>query len=1214
MRGAPHSGSADSRHVLANTAVVPCLRKGGDCRPLAKTGDYHWQIAIVLGLFVCLATVYSLVLPLGEAADETDHFALVRFIAEHSHPPLTIEERNAIGPKGDASPVYHALAALLTQHVDVLSLSSLPETQARPERFIPTDGFRSNRILHTEDEMLPFRGIVLAWHLARLVSVPLGAATVVAAYVTALSIFPRRRDFAVGVAAVVAFLPRFIISSAVVSDDSLVVPLVAFSLYVMVRVAQGDRRRSTLLVLGALIGLAAITKYHSLVLVFEMTVLVIVLAWRASCQAQDRGRVWLAWLGRWAWVMLAFVLVAGWWFVFLVIRFNQVAELGWGRGLMSPLGDPVVTSGLGRVFAAQAGGAPDYGFGWSDWASLFFRSFWLAYAWLHIFAPGEVYLALAVITVLAALGLCGSLERTLSDILERFGGRATIESSICPLAKTGDYRWRPGTALLALHFLAYLGIVAMRYWLRPARETAQGRHLYPALTAVAFFFVLGLINAPGMVRRLLARRRGPGDWNVLGMRPPSNDADFPLAKTGDYRGQRDVLLPLGVAGALLVLSLVALPIIILPEYVPYLPVRTGKPEDVAMSHHMPVMFAEGLHFEGYDLPAVPAAGDMGRSAITAGEGLPVTLYWYAGTRQQRDYLVQLCLSDGDGRAVLCHYGHPVNGRYPMRAWETGYLIRDEVTLPTPDCTPTGEYVLTMALLPLRLDMATTDVDQTVEQRRPVSLGRVALVAAADHEQQGSGVVWWTQGGRREGGKIELRQIRQSLVGVVYRTPVGRNQVAGSPVDLEFSRLGEPSVRWLAALPVTSYQCATGVIAEAYSFVLDPGVRPGQYAPALDGQVDNKLTADVLTRWRDYSPPVEGFDRLEAAFTPAGDMEGAPYLTLVGYDVDLHDPAESAQDYRSLRSGGKCAGLPSARSPGDSILLTGYWQSQRTMSRHYVVSLYLLDNLKRVGGQVDWSLGAHYPNVLWAPGEYVGETYALPIKPETPAGLYTIELSLYDNVMPDVPATAADRNGPPGTVAFLRATTLGSQEATEHIFLEQVRVRDPAEGTPPSHPLLVDLGGQIQLLGYDLTPLSRGERAGLAGPPSAESSSPLRKQGTTADRAAPGQMMNLVLQWRAVEPPKSDYTVFTQLVGPDGLVWGQQDNQPQGGRYPTTSWAVGQPVVDRYDLVLRPDAPAGQYQLLTGMYELETGQRLSAVAADGTRLPADAIPLTTLTVE
>ena len=484
----------------------------------------------------------------------------------------------------------------------------------------------------------------------------------------------------------------------------------------------------------------------------------------------------------------------------------------------------------------------------------------------------------------------------------------------------------------------------------------------------------------------------------------------------------------------------------------------------------------------------------------------------------------------------------------------------------------------------------------------------------------------------EGGKIELRQIRQSLVGVVYRAPVGRplantgdyrNPVAGSPVGLEFSRLGEPSVRWLPALPVTSYQCATGVIAEAYSFVLDPGVRPGQYAPALDGQVDNKLTADVLTRWRDYSPPVEGFDRLEAAFAPAGDMEGAPYLTLVGYDVDLHDPAERAQEYGRLRSRGKFAGLPSARSPGDSILLTGYWQSQRTMSRHYVVSLYLLDNLMRVGGQVDWSLGGHYPNVLWAPGEYVGETYALPIKPQTPAGLYTVELSLYDYVMPDVPATAAplrkqgttaDRNGPAGTVTFLRATTLSSQEATEHIYLAQVRVRDPAEGTPPSHPLLVDLGGQIQLLGYDLTPLSRGERAGLAGPPSAESSS---------DRAAPGQMMNLVLQWRAVEPPKSDYTVFTQLVGPDGLVWGQQDNQPQGGRYPTTSWAVGQPVVDRYDLALRPDAPAGQYRLLIGMYELETGQRLSAVAAplrkqgttaDGTRLLADAIPLTTLTVE
>jgi hypothetical protein len=136
-------------------------------------------------------------------------------------------------------------------------------------------------------------------------------------------------------------------------------------------------------------------------------------------------------------------------------------------------------------------------------------------------------------------------------------------------------------------------------------------------------------------------------------------------------------------------------------------------------------------------------------------------------------------------------------------------------------------------------------------------------------------------------------------------------------------------------------------------------------------------------------------------------------------------------------------------------------------------------------------------------------------------------------------------------------------------------------------MTVDLGEQIHLLGYDLV---------------------------SPDQLKPGQTLNLALHWQAIRPPTADYTVFTQLIGPDGLVWGQQDSQPQGGRYPTTAWTVDQKVVDRYELTLRQDAPRGQYRLMVGMYQLATGQRLAAVGADGNRLADDAISLATISVE
>ena len=91
-------------------------------------------------------------------------------------------------------------------------------------------------------------------------------------------------------------------------------------------------------------------------------------------------------------------------------------------------------------------------------------------------------------------------------------------------------------------------------------------------------------------------------------------------------------------------------------------------------------------------------------------------------------------------------------------------------------------------------------------------------------------------------------------------------------------------------------------------------------------------------------------------------------------------------------------------------------------------------------------------------------------------------------------------------------------------------------------------------------------------------------------------------------------MFTQLIGPDGLVWGQQDNQPQAGRYPTTSWNLRDKVVDRYDLELREGAPVGEYRLIVGMYDLKTGQRLAAVDKEGNHLADDAIMLTTINVE
>jgi hypothetical protein len=246
-----------------------------------------------------------------------------------------------------------------------------------------------------------------------------------------------------------------------------------------------------------------------------------------------------------------------------------------------------------------------------------------------------------------------------------------------------------------------------------------------------------------------------------------------------------------------------------------------------------------------------------------------------------------------------------------------------------------------------------------------------------------------------------------------------------------------------------------------------------------------------------------------------------------------------------------------------------------MAEPLVVALKLLDKDFQVGGERLATLGDRYPNVLWAPGEVVEETYPVQLQTDAPPGLYRLELSLLhlDKNLPNgyenLPLTRAD-------------TSLGN-----NLYPATFRLLDPADGTPPPHPLSAQLGDSVHLVGYDLNPKSKIQN--------------LKSKIT------------LALYWQSTAKIPTDYTVFTQLLGPDGQPWAQQDNPPQAGRYPTSAWAEQDSVVDRYTLTLPEDAPAGQYRLLVGMYDPSTGQRLPATI-NGQPQSDNAIQLTALTIE
>ena len=97
-----------------------------------------------------------------------------------------------------------------------------------------------------------------------------------------------------------------------------------------------------------------------------------------------------------------------------------------------------------------------------------------------------------------------------------------------------------------------------------------------------------------------------------------------------------------------------------------------------------------------------------------------------------------------------------------------------------------------------------------------------------------------------------------------------------------------------------------------------------------------------------------------------------------------------------------------------------------------------------------------------------------------------------------------------------------------------------------------------------------------------------------DSLEPGEMLRLVLYWRALQPMSENYTVFVHVARSDGAILAQRDVQPCDGTHPTGSWVTDELVTDPYELSIPSDAPPDIYWLKVGMYSSATMQRLSVV--------------------
>jgi hypothetical protein len=106
---------------------------------------------------------------------------------------------------------------------------------------------------------------------------------------------------------------------------------------------------------------------------------------------------------------------------------------------------------------------------------------------------------------------------------------------------------------------------------------------------------------------------------------------------------------------------------------------------------------------------------------------------------------------------------------------------------------------------------------------------------------------------------------------------------------------------------------------------------------------------------------------------------------------------------------------------------------------------------------------------------------------------------------------------------------------------------------------------------------------------------LESAGLAQTALSAGDTLHLLLVWRPHQALDRDYKLFVHVAGADNRPLAQWDGLPCQNTAWTSQWPAGQAVRDQVLLPLPTDMPPGEYRVLVGLYDGESGERLGGQA-------------------
>lgn len=671
---------------------------------------FHPPLLLILALFGLLGIANSIVTPLFEAPDEVWHFSFIhRLATDGAIPVQPTEGKDMWLREVGQPPLYHLVTAVLMLPFDHSSFPTF--VRFNPDHRFVTPHSTSeapNLFIHTPQEEFPYRGAVLAVHVARLATLLWGMGTVVGVYLVAREVWPDQPGITWSVTAVSAFNPHFLYISSVVNNDATIACTATWVLWLAVRHSQGKRNTA---VLGAVLGLALLSKLSALALV-PLVGLAVALRWWQT-------RNWQEMVRDSAVIFSVAAAVAGWWY---------------GRNWLL-YGDPLAW----QVWLIDIG---EHHITWTEVLAQFrdvARSFWEPYD--HLFPP-PVFWLLGLFLIFATVGL---LQQTKTLLSSRFTPHVSrplllittwfvlvfaslvrymlttpaaegrlLFAAIAPIAVLLGWGWEvwgrywvldigkqfisnaqyPIPILLILLTVWTIGLIAAMFPANRVAETAV-----PALTPfspvaeTAGLQLLGATVQPETAESSQpiditlywqVQETPPADLNLLLQlwtpagqvvgqwdRPPAYENYPPdLWQVGDIiRDPYRLRVAEGETAVYRLIAQLQTRDEVVSEWVSAYQFTVLTPADTLQ---MPVYrFGEQITLQGYE------------TAVSDSQ-LQVTLYWQALGNIEEDYQVFLHVLDEQGQVVAQGDGPPLANNYPTSYWVAGQTVADVHVVELPE--------------------------------------------------------------------------------------------------------------------------------------------------------------------------------------------------------------------------------------------------------------------------------------------------------------------------------------------------------------------------------------------------------------------------------------------------------------------------------------------------------------------------------------------------